>query len=77
MSSTEAVRSIRDKETRRVVQELIAQGHRAERTRTGHVRVLHLDGVGCVLIAGTPSDHRAHRNALALLRREGFFTTCE
>lgn len=44
-------------------------GWSAELTRGGHVRLVK-PGCGPVFVASTPSDRRAHRNALATLKRE-------
>lgn len=71
--SLAAVKSIKDKEMRKILVTLVGEhGHRAVRTTSGHVRVLHADGAGQVLLSGTPSDYRSHKNALAQLRRAGF-----
>lgn len=47
-------------------------GHRVEVRRSGHVVIRHRDGVGQVVCAATPSDHRAMANLRAELRRQGF-----
>jgi len=46
------------------------QGWRIEPTRNGHERWLSPSG-GTVVMSGTPSDHRALRNAVADLKRAG------
>lgn len=61
-----------DKEFKKLIQRLEADGHRIQYTRKGHIMILHRDGQGKVLLPGTPSDHRSKRNAIAELRRNGF-----
>jgi predicted RNA binding protein YcfA (HicA-like mRNA interferase family) len=58
-------------ELAKVIAALEDQGWRVERTRKGHWRCYAPDGVGIVVLAGTPSDHRSFANAVATLRRYG------
>ena len=56
-----------DKDLRKVVKELEAQGFTAK----GHITVTR-DGRVVAVFSGTPSDWRSMRNALARLRHAGF-----
>lgn len=58
-------------DTRRLMRELTRQGFTTHRTRRGHLAVKR-DGATVAVLAGTPSDWRSTRNALAQLRRAGF-----
>jgi hypothetical protein len=49
----------------------LALGWRILPLKSGHERWLSPDGKTQVLVSGTPSDHRAMKNALADLRRAG------
>ena len=60
-----------DKELRRVIRELGKQGFDVRVTARQHVQVLK-EGRVITVLAGTPSDHRSFRNALAPLKRAGF-----
>lgn len=55
---------------RELAQEARAQGWRVEETR-GHLKWLGPNG-GVVISSSTPSDRRAIKNHVALLRRWGF-----
>ncbi len=59
------------KDLRMLLRELKRQGFQVKPTKRGHVRVLR-DGQTVGFLAGTPSDWRSHRNAVATLRRAGF-----
>ena len=54
-----------------IVKALRAAGYDVSPTRRGHIRVSR-DGRAVTTFSGTASDRRAHRNALAALRRDGF-----
>lgn len=58
------------KELKEIVKAAEQQGWRIKRGK-GHYLFLAPDGVNKVTIAGTPSDHRALDNAIALLRKYG------
>jgi len=60
-----------DKDLRKVVKELEAQGYETRVTAKGHITVTR-DGRVVAVFSGTPSDWRSMRNALARLRRAGF-----
>lgn len=60
-----------DKEMRKVVKALEAQGFVVEVTRRGHLMVRR-DGRIVATFSGTPSDWRSFRNSLADARRAGF-----
>jgi hypothetical protein len=59
------------KDIRRLLKDLARQGFTTNRTSRGHVAVRR-DGMIVAVLAGTPSDWRSYRNALAQLRRAGF-----
>lgn len=61
-----------DKDLKKLLKKLEAQGHTIRYTRKGHPVVLHKDGIGRVTFSGTPSDHRSLLNAIAKLRKNGF-----
>lgn len=60
-----------DKDMRRIIQALEDQGFDVRRTKSGHYRVT-LDGRYVTTFAGTPSDWRGLKNALAAAKRAGF-----
>lgn len=60
-----------DKDLRKVVKALEAQGFEVEVTRKGHL-VVTRDGVLIATFSGTASDWRSFRNGLSYLRRAGF-----
>lgn len=60
-----------DKDTRKILKELEAQGFTVRRTKKGHHQV-SLDGKVVVVFAGTASDWRSTRNGLARAKRAGF-----
>lgn len=60
-----------DKELRKLVKALEAQGFEVVPTARQHLMVL-LDGKVIATISGTASDWRSIRNALARLKRAGF-----
>ena len=60
-----------DKEMRKLIKALEDQGFEIRFTKKGHVTV-GKDGVLIATIAGTASDWRAGRNAMARLARAGF-----
>lgn len=56
---------------RTLLKALRAQGFTVDRTGSGHWLVRNAEGRAVATIAGTASDHRSLRNALAVLRRAG------
>lgn len=56
---------------RKLLKAAEAQGFTVRRTTKNHWQVRNADGEIVAVIAGTPSDHRAWRNALGALRRAG------
>lgn len=62
-----------NKETRQLVVKVRKHGWTAEYTKGDHIRLIPPDGdtKRSVVIANTPSDARAIKNVLALLRRHG------
>lgn len=68
----------RGKDLKRKVGELIksaqAQGWTAERGSGGHWKLLAPDGKGVVFVAYSPSDQRAVKNTISMMRRYGFGT---
>ena len=60
------------KDIAQLVRALQAQGWRVERSGGGHYKAFPPDtSKPMVTIASTPSDRRAFRNTIALLRRSG------
>ena len=60
-----------DKDTKKLVKAIKAQGFTVVPTRGRHLRVIK-DGRQVGVLAGTASDHRTWRNTIADLRRAGF-----
>ena len=60
-----------DKDLRKIVKALRAQGFEVEITTKQHV-IVSRDGRVIVVFSGTPSDWRSIRNSLARLKRAGF-----
>lgn len=60
-----------DKEMRKIAKALERQGFEVKVTKKGHISVTR-DGRFVVVLAGTASDWRSMRNALAAARRAGF-----
>ncbi|SDD41906.1 hypothetical protein [Auraticoccus monumenti] len=60
-----------NKDTKKVIKALEEQGFTCITNRRGHTHV-SLDGVHVTWLAGSPSDHRSWKNAIAALRRAGF-----
>ena len=60
-----------DKEMRKMAKALEQQGFDVKVTKRGHISVSK-DGRFVVVFAGTPSDWRSMRNALAAMKRAGF-----
>lgn len=54
-----------------ILKAVAAQGFEVSRTSKGHWRVRDQDGRTVTVFSGTTSDRRAHRNALAQLKRAG------
>jgi hypothetical protein len=61
-----------DKDTRKLLKEAERQGFTWRQTRKGHIQVRDAEGMVVAVFAGTASDHRSMRNALADLKRAGF-----
>lgn len=60
-----------NKDLKKIVKALEAQGFTVEQTRKGHLMVFK-DGRLIVTFAGTPGDWRALKNGIAKARRAGF-----
>lgn len=60
-----------DKDLRKIIKALEAQGFETEMTKKGHI-VVTRDGELIATFSGTPSDFRSIRNSLAPLKRAGF-----
>ncbi|MHA6626929.1 hypothetical protein ACU61A_15950 [Pseudonocardia sichuanensis] len=61
-----------DKDTKKVLAEAERQGFTVRITSKGHAQVRDADGRVVAVLAGTGSDVRGLRNAIAQLRRAGF-----
>lgn len=59
----------RNRELQRALRSLQQQGVAVKKTKKNHICVITPKGP--VYCASTPSDHRAVKNALAMLRRKG------
>lgn len=64
-------RKMADKETKDLIRELTRQGFDVEPTKGSHYAV-RKDGRRVTTLAGTGSDWRGRKNALAVLKRAGF-----
>jgi hypothetical protein len=62
---------VRSKELGALIAAAWAAGWWCEATKKGHVRCYSPDQVRMVLVAGTPSDHRAIANTRSTFRRAG------
>lgn len=60
-----------NKDTKKLVKQLEAQGFTVKTTKRQHLMVSR-DGRPITTLAGTPSDWRSLRNGLAALKRAGF-----
>ena len=60
-----------DKDLRKVLKALEAEGFEVTVTKRGHYQVAR-EGRVITTFSGTPSDQRSFRNALAPLKRAGF-----
>lgn len=60
-----------DKDLRKIIKALEAQGFDVEYTSKGHPQV-YRDGVLIATFSGTASDWRSIRNSLSPLKRAGF-----
>lgn len=61
-----------DTDWRRIVKEAERQGWTIERGRKGQLKLIPPDPAKqIVFVHGTPSDHRAIKNAIAEMRRQG------
>lgn len=56
---------------RRLIKALESQGFSVERTSKGHWLVRNAQGQAIVTLAGTASEYRGWKNALARLKRAG------
>lgn len=61
-----------NKELKKLVALLESQGFDVQPTRKGHYTVRNALGEYVTTLAGTPSEYRGGRNALAALKRHGF-----
>ena len=60
------------KELKEIVKAAEKQGRRVKTMKNGHPMFFAPDGINKVTAGGTPSDHRALNNLIAMLRRYGF-----
>lgn len=60
-----------NKDLRKIVRALEAQGYEVVFTSEGHACVFQ-DGEYVATFAGTPSDHLGYRNSLSKAKRKGF-----
>lgn len=60
------------KEIAKILGELDRQGFTAKLGGSGHWKIYNADGRMITVLPATPSDARALRNAIAVLRRAGF-----
>lgn len=60
-----------DKDLKKIVKALEAQGFEVERTKKGRIAV-YRDGRFVAMFAGSAGDWRAIKNGLASLKRAGF-----
>lgn len=63
---------MKDKDLNQLRKLAEAQGWRVVRTHNDHYKWYAPDGKTMVVSGSTPSDHRAFKNQLALMRRAGF-----
>jgi len=61
-----------NKDLRKLLDAVEAQGFTVTRTRKGHYLVRNAEGAAVTTIAGTASDHRSIKNSLSPLKRAGF-----
>lgn len=61
-----------DKDMKKLVKHLQAQGFEVKVTKRGHITVFAEDGSFVAAFAGTPSDWRGIKNGIAAARRAGF-----
>ena len=60
---------------RDIIKKLRHLGWRIELTGKGHVKAIPPNGGPFIIMANTPSDKRAGRNAISVLRRYGYRIT--
>ena len=60
-----------DKDLRKLLQQLEAQGFEWKRQTNGHIGIFR-DGQRIETLASTPSDWRSRKNSIARLKRAGF-----
>ncbi|MFJ2780200.1 hypothetical protein [Kitasatospora sp. NPDC087315] len=60
-----------NKDLRDLVKKLTKQGFEVGQTKSGHYAV-RKNGARVATLPGSPSDHRAMANVLAVLKRAGF-----
>ena len=61
-----------NKQMRQLVGLLVEQGFDVKLKKNGHYEVRTAEGEFVTTLAGTPSEYRGWKNALATLRRHGF-----
>ncbi len=61
-----------NKEVKAIIREAERQGWRSRLMSNGHTRLYAPDGKTQITLPGTPSDHRALKNAISDMRRVGF-----
>lgn len=60
-----------DKDLKKLLKALVKAGFEVRVTKKGH-HAVYLGERWITTLAGTPSDHRSSKNALAALKRAGF-----
>lgn len=68
MSDTRDLRRLRSQE-RRLAKQLLERGWSCRPLKSGHLRFDHPGGVHCVIVSGSPSDHRGWKNLRSEIRR--------
>lgn len=61
-----------DKDLRKIVKALEAQGFEVKTTKRGNIAVYAADGTFVTTFAGKAGDRRSTRNGLATMKRAGF-----
>lgn len=61
-----------DKDTKKLLKAVEAQGFTYRKTAKGHYQIRDAGGQVVCVVAGTGSDWRGLRNAVAALKRAGF-----
>jgi hypothetical protein len=60
------------KGVRELIDEARRQNWRCTQTAKGHWMCLAPDGIGAVVVSGTPSDTRSLKNAISRMKQHGF-----